>query len=341
MSATSRRPDRPAFTLIELLVVIAIIAILIGLLLPAVQKVREAAARTQCSNNLKQLALAAQNYESANGKFPPGLAGINYVDQGTTPDWNTSGSLVGCLAYLLPYVEQQNVYSQLVVNWDPNAAAPAWFLNAANNAPARTRIKTFECPSANTFTPDGYMSPHYDTVSGPFYQWSVWSFDPTANLGITNYTGVDGTFGVLGFSVDGLKGVFLHSRLLPLGSTSVTKVGQSSNTTISDGTSNTLMFGESLGVGWPQATDPSQKAQLVRAWISSGTYPTCFGIPSGPNRWFGDWSSNHTGIVQFAFCDGSVHPIHSPAESGSAYTGFTAAGTTTAGEVFDPSTIGN
>src|SRR5579885_1120241 len=149
MSATSRRPDRPAFTLIELLVVIAIIAILIGLLLPAVQKVREAAARTQCSNNLKQLALAAQNYESANGKFPPGLAGINYVDQGTTPDWNTSGALVGCLAYLLPYVEQQNVYSQLVVNWDPNAAAPAWFLDAANTAPARTRIKTFECPSAN------------------------------------------------------------------------------------------------------------------------------------------------------------------------------------------------
>src|SRR5438105_2726750 len=91
----TRQKARDAFTLIELLVVIAIIGILIGLLLPAVQKVREAASRIQCANNLKQIALASQNYESANGHLPPG--------------WN-SKTYVGTCAYLLPYVEQNNLY---------------------------------------------------------------------------------------------------------------------------------------------------------------------------------------------------------------------------------------
>src|ERR1700733_7853871 len=112
----SRSNRRSGFTLIELLVVIAIIAILIGLLVPAVQKVREAAARAQCQNNLKQIGLASLNYESTYKNLPPGgnlsPQSVN-VNPGavSAPPW--AGPYTGCLAYLLPYIEQQNVYNLL------------------------------------------------------------------------------------------------------------------------------------------------------------------------------------------------------------------------------------
>ena len=123
---------RRAFTLIELLVVIAIIAILIGLLLPAVQKIRSAAARIKCSNNLKQIGLAVQNYEAAFKRYPPGE-----VNQFFQPGVFASGYSVR--VFLLPYIEQDNVYRQITLALSPT--------NAANAVPLATPIPIFICPS--------------------------------------------------------------------------------------------------------------------------------------------------------------------------------------------------
>src|SRR5262245_12198705 len=130
MLRTKPCPRRWGFTLVELLVVIAIIAILIGLLVPAVQRVREAAARTQCLNNLKQLGLALHNFHDAHNGFPPAK--------------QTAPSTHGWIAFTLPYLEQKALFDlyRFDVNWDDPAT------NDASGGVNQTSLSVLLCPSA-------------------------------------------------------------------------------------------------------------------------------------------------------------------------------------------------
>jgi prepilin-type N-terminal cleavage/methylation domain-containing protein/prepilin-type processing-associated H-X9-DG protein len=232
---------RSAFTLIELLVVIAIIAILIGLLLPAVQKVREAAARMSCSNNLHQLGLAMHNYESAFGQLPPAFTG-NVPPGVPLPAYFYSWSV---LAQLNPYLEQTNIYNQMDLKqpiYDPSAG---FNISLANQFAVQQVVKLFLCPSDKTPTPaGGYGVP----VLGP-----------------TNYaacigSGNVGTGATLGspWDSDGMFSAKVGYRI----------------TDVTDGTSNTAMMSEStLGEGPESASGstPPAKPSKVYAYLSPGS----------------------------------------------------------------------
>jgi prepilin-type N-terminal cleavage/methylation domain-containing protein len=289
---------RKAFTLIELLVVIAIIAILIGLLLPAVQKVREAAARSACQNNLKQLGLAALNYESANGHLPPGYLGT-YPDLAAPVSYGYQW--VGGLAYLLPYIEQDNLYKSMLAGMPADylsttaVYAPWWAYTSTWNA-AQTRLKTLLCPSDNAYanTAGTTVIAHTFPISGG-YEGDFPGFgigQGGDNLGRTNYTGVAG---YVGAADPASAGVFTNRSSVSMAQLSG-----------ADGSSNTALFGEYLG---DADTGPRNWAA---AWMGMGSLPTAWGLPATPA--FYTFGSKHAGVVQFCFGDGSVRGLRKNAD---------------------------
>jgi len=386
-----------AFTLIELLVVIAIIAILVGLLLPAVQKVREAASRMKCSNNLKQLALAAHNYHDANQKFPS----LGKYDQ------------EGCLSWvqsIWPYVEQDNAYRgypcitapySLDYTGEPQSFTPSTYAypgppNSSAPGPltptlaARSAVRSvFNCPSDNSALVDQFGDPMWSSPRGNYLACvgggNMYGGDPTVPG-----TDTGGGWTTMGQTDGTLKGIFAmkwgQSFDYPAdrGSNYVSgSLGANRRariTDITDGSSNTAMFSEGISgettSGWsgdqgvveqldgsfyshfttPDSSvpdvvmvcangsstgsqpGPSLDPSYTYPCISShGSYPTPFapGTLNTPHKWqdltvwFATARSKHTGGVNVAMGDGSVHFV----SDGVSLATWRAVGTMAGGEV--------
>jgi prepilin-type N-terminal cleavage/methylation domain-containing protein/prepilin-type processing-associated H-X9-DG protein len=279
MHAPVRIPIRTrGFTLIELLVVIAIIAILIGLLLPAVQKVREAANRTQCQNNLKQITLGLHNYAGANGHFPSAYTGV-----GLSPGWGWSSKI-------LPYVEQENLYKTLGVDVVPFGTPP----QAGPTLNMQLKLKVFRCPSdpapdLNKARPGG--APRDGAVSNLF--------------ATSNYRGIAGpTTYPFFFSDLDMGGIMFQN--------SKVRFEQ-----ITDGTSNTLIVGECKYNPRDGDAVPPNPSACIWAGMTGLTpqgsiriSDVMWWVDQDASRLNGSASqafgSRHTGGAYFGFADGSI-----------------------------------
>jgi prepilin-type N-terminal cleavage/methylation domain-containing protein/prepilin-type processing-associated H-X9-DG protein len=308
------RPRRGAFTLIELLVVIAIIAVLIGLLVPAVQKVREAANRMTCTNNLKQLGLAAHNHQGAQGKLPYGVL-RDQTSTNPSPGFphplrqfgqTSNFTRYALMHQLLSYMEQENLWKKWdQLNFNNNNIDPATGTNFGPGCFMRQQVKTLVCPSnANS--------------GNPFNQ----TFDGTDSnqYFLTSYYGSAGTRGYPRWATDGRLGLFAFQDGV------FNQCTQYRLTDILDGTSNTLMFGERHYYDPVFDTYPGLEDKITDwGWVWFGAQADALLGTSAPINYrlpantaitqpmyedrINAFGSGHTGGANFCMADGSVRFI--------------------------------
>mgnify|MGYP001170050874 CR=1 FL=1 len=310
---------RGGFTLVELLVVIAIIGVLVALLLPAVQAARESARRLSCSNNLKQISLAALDFHNHFRRFPTGV--LNWKGENCTsppatgePFYDGEHQMIGALPYLLPFMELNNVQKRISSELNLDKKGPPWWTDAKTWQAAHIRISSFVCPSANPYSSsrttifslhglthtDGDCSvPNAEKMQ---FEAVTVIGSPGRNLGRTNYLPSGGVIG-------NCRDNFLRKFQGIFGSRT-----RFSMSDIRDGSTYTLLFGEALG----NAERGMVPRSLSFCWMGSGPMFSLLGLKedlendgdtltSGPG-WY-QYGSQHVGVVMFAMADGSVRGV--------------------------------
>jgi prepilin-type processing-associated H-X9-DG protein len=265
--------------LVELLVVIGIIAVLIALLVPAVQRARETAARTQCVNNLKQIGLALQNYHSIYHSFPPGY------DSGFDEEGNDTGPGWGWAAFILPHLEQQGVFN--AIRFEQEIEAPA------NGSVRVQQMQTYLCPSDSV--PATWTTMKYDPIGNPIA--------PICEVASANYIGV---FGVSEPGVDG-EGVFFRGSSIKIAD--ITD-GTSQTMIVGERSFRWCQATWAGSVTDASMIPPPGSPAMAGEWNGSGfvlghTFEGSGG-PGSPGTEANGFSSEHSGGANFLFADGHV-----------------------------------
>jgi prepilin-type N-terminal cleavage/methylation domain-containing protein/prepilin-type processing-associated H-X9-DG protein len=307
------------FTLIELLVVIAIIAILIGLLLPAVQKVREAAARMKCQNNLKQLGLAIHGYNDTFQHIPRGgmagttPAGAQYGKHATgfIDDWSNQGTW---LVFTLPYMEQDNMYKLINQRLEVTASVDVGINTVPSNS---RRLPYMRCPS-DDFDPD-HLNSNYIMSLGPQCAAGPCGFEPYVMwCQPENYITQTGGLPVMGYSWSPDHGnTWNPAEVRGIGNRLGCKI---TFAMVKDGLSNTIFIGEGKisehdhlmnPAWWNFNAGLSHASTIVPINTRTDTTAWCSPADTANHNWSTSWGfkSNHTGGANFLFGDGSVRFI--------------------------------